>query len=293
MPTPAHEVDESTPVDPFEMVSNETRLEIVRTLYEHLRSNGWESELSYSTLRERVGIRDKGNFNYHLGELRGTFVERGADGYRVTFAGFEIAKAIEVGAWATHEQRGPVEVGTAPLADGDDPLTAVYDDSRVQVSDDEGRLLFQHALRPSGVADREMEAIVDTMATVWLADVELMIGGVCAYCHGPTDRSVEHTRKRPWTHSLVVACPECGPVAHVPVGLAIVDHPAVVSFHWDHGIDLRDRRFWELEFLDDDAVAVLETDPVRLRIDVSLEGDRLAVTIDENARVVAIERNVA
>ena len=55
---------------------------------------GESSTLSFSQLRWRVGVSDSGQFNYHLGKLRGQFVVRVADGYQLTDAGAAVGEAL-------------------------------------------------------------------------------------------------------------------------------------------------------------------------------------------------------
>jgi DNA-binding transcriptional ArsR family regulator len=68
----------------FDLLSDGTRLAIVRALAEHRHDDPAHVALTFSELRERVGARDAGRFNYHLGKLRGVLVEKTDAGYRLT-----------------------------------------------------------------------------------------------------------------------------------------------------------------------------------------------------------------
>lgn len=72
-------VGESSPVETFSLLANEDRLAILAALVRAHRRG--ETPLSFSGLRERVGIRDSGRFAYHLRELTGHLVARSPDGY--------------------------------------------------------------------------------------------------------------------------------------------------------------------------------------------------------------------
>ncbi|WP_438267488.1 DUF7347 domain-containing protein [Haladaptatus halobius] len=52
-----------------------------------------EKPLTFSELRERVGIRDTGRFNYHLSKLRERFVRETDDGYDLGHAGERVILA--------------------------------------------------------------------------------------------------------------------------------------------------------------------------------------------------------
>jgi DNA-binding transcriptional ArsR family regulator len=68
-------MDDSDAVDAFGTLADETRLAILRAL---ALADG---PVRFSDLRERVGVRDTGRFNYHLSQLRERFVEKRDDGY--------------------------------------------------------------------------------------------------------------------------------------------------------------------------------------------------------------------
>ncbi len=79
--------DDATAV--FDLLSDETRAETVRQLA--AASGG----LRFSTLRRRVGARDSGRFNYHLGRLRGRLVEKRDARYVLTERGRHVAATLD------------------------------------------------------------------------------------------------------------------------------------------------------------------------------------------------------
>jgi hypothetical protein len=72
------------PTDPLTALGHELRIEILRELA------AADEPLPFSTLRERVGERDTGRFNYHLTELCRYFVRDTADGYELGPAGSRV-----------------------------------------------------------------------------------------------------------------------------------------------------------------------------------------------------------
>ena len=76
------------------LLSDERRVAIVRELAAAGAVPGSTVTISFSELLERVGIRDSGQFNYHLGRLRGRFVDRTDDGYRLTPTGAAVGETI-------------------------------------------------------------------------------------------------------------------------------------------------------------------------------------------------------
>lgn len=71
-------MDDGTVAEAFDTLADETRLGILRAL---VRA---DEPLRFSDLRERVGVRDSGRFDYHLDRLLGGFVERRDERYALT-----------------------------------------------------------------------------------------------------------------------------------------------------------------------------------------------------------------
>lgn len=78
----------------FGLLSDGTRVDIVRALAERRFEESGRPGLSFSELRNRVGARDAGRFNYHLARLRGSLVEKTAEGYLLTDAGVSVGVLV-------------------------------------------------------------------------------------------------------------------------------------------------------------------------------------------------------
>lgn len=76
------DVDPAFLADRFSALSDPTRVAILQTLAR-------ERALAYSALRETVGVRDKGRFNYHLRKLT-PFIEQDDGEYVLTTAGEQV-----------------------------------------------------------------------------------------------------------------------------------------------------------------------------------------------------------
>lgn len=81
--------DPDEAADALAALADETRLAILRELADA------DAPLSFSTLRERVGVRDTGRFNYHLTELCGYFVRDVDGGYELGYAGDRVVAAAD------------------------------------------------------------------------------------------------------------------------------------------------------------------------------------------------------
>lgn len=78
------ELDPSTLADEFAALTDPTRVAILQTLAR-------EAPLEYTALREAVGVRDKGRFNYHLRQLE-RYLDRGSGDYRLSSAGERVVE---------------------------------------------------------------------------------------------------------------------------------------------------------------------------------------------------------
>ncbi|WP_435063310.1 DUF7347 domain-containing protein [Halobaculum sp. EA56] len=95
--------------DALSALASEHRIAIIRELA------AADGPLSFSELRGRVGMRDTGRFNYHLGELRGRFVRERDGGYVLGHAGERVVLAA-----ADLDAEGAAALAEGWASDGDD-----------------------------------------------------------------------------------------------------------------------------------------------------------------------------
>jgi len=91
-----------TPSDALGVLSDPTRVSILRTLAEA------GEPLSFSELRRAVGVSDGGRFNYHLSLVCEHFAREVEDGYELDDAGARLVTAADVEI-AGNEAREAVE----------------------------------------------------------------------------------------------------------------------------------------------------------------------------------------
>jgi hypothetical protein len=277
----------------FALLGNETRLAIV----EELAVDGYQGleptdGRSFADLRRAVGVDDAGRFNYHLGELLGTFVRKVGEGYALTNAGWTVAGIVaaeEVGGGDVRREE-PLDT---PCPWGD-TLVGTYEEGLFRVECSEHGVLFATRLPTGVVRERSLDEVLTIACDDMQADIDRAVSGVCPHCRG--DIAVSLTTGTTVQETGIEApvarcdCGDCGLRFEVPPGVVVVSHPAVVSFYYDHGVDLRTRTYPELPFLDATAPTVVATDPTRVRIDVEHDGDTLRIVLDGDARVVEAER---
>jgi hypothetical protein len=98
------------PTDPLSVLGHEVRMDILRALAEA------DGPVSFSRLRERVGLRDSGTFNYHLQELCRYFVRETREGYELGDAGSRVIGAAGGAAAPSSDDETTTGAEEAPAA---------------------------------------------------------------------------------------------------------------------------------------------------------------------------------
>lgn len=260
--------------------------------------------LSFSELRERVDVDDPGQFNYHLGELRGRFVREAGDEYRLAAAGKRVVGAVLSGGVTGAMAGDEVETEATCLECGA-PMAARFREDGVAIECTDCGMQYTDPDVPSGIVEGSED--VATAVERWSRRNAASIGyGLCQYCDGPVEWTLclpgeeaapdwfdaESSEVEGLEATAVYDCDRCGEFQHAIPPLAILTHPAVMGFHYDHGIDLRETPAWELPWLAVDLATVVSEDPLRVEVPITLEGERLTLTFDRDLSVVAEGRGV-
>jgi hypothetical protein len=129
--------DTTEEFDSFEAVNDEVRLGILKAFVEERRRRRTEIDwadreitddvviLSFSELRDAVGVDDSGRFNYHLDKLVDRFVYRTPKGYMLTVAGHRLAGSLVAGRYEASSMVG-VERVDRHCPDCGERLVAMY-----------------------------------------------------------------------------------------------------------------------------------------------------------------------
>jgi hypothetical protein len=252
---------------------------------------------SYSELKAATGIRDNGQFNYHLNELLGTFVRKVDDRYRLTWLGL-LADHMAATKLETDDVGRSFDADADCLACGA-TLRAVYTDEQFfELScPDCGVGYEQMHVAARGVEGHTDTGLLRAVASRAHHERGIFATGVCPRCSGPVERRVvlppdadqAQTVPQPLVYCRCTAC-------HAPdfptVGGLLLAHPAVVGFYHDHGVDLRRTEPWTLPFAASRAAVTVEsTDPIRLSVRARRDGETLVVAVDETGAVRGVERN--
>ena len=302
----------------FKLLTNETRLAILLALWEAYDPFTEENDVSFSELRDRAGVRDPGNFNYHLNQLTGHFVDETDGGYALKNIGITVVQTVIGGTGLGPQTQPPTEIDMNCHRCGA-PVELSYEDAVLHIccTACEGNVSPSHVsgvktgtlisghFAPAGLARRTLDQLLVAFTIKFISDVGLYGRGVCTRCSG----QVEHTITICEAHEapqgelcrncgtrdevrVDYVCEVCKYVGTHPAHTALLDHPHVVEFSHRNGIpltsDLKDAsdcsRFWKNFFARDQTL--VSTDPVRIQVEVPGNGEILQLTVDGDFEVL-------
>lgn len=289
------------PQDAFQVFSHELRLEILYALWE--ASN---YALSFSELQSAVEERDSGKFTYHLEQLTGHFVREDDGAYVLQYAGHRVIDAIQSGVFTASPTVEPTAApGQCPHCDG--TPTFGYDSHLATIACPEcATKLIEYPFDPGGFQDRSPTEAIRTFDERTKHKWRLASGGTCFVCAGrveveyvdsPTEVD-KHDRYEEYFAAgqpaiLHLDCTHCSFYSFVPVGVRLLDSPAVLGRLASHGLDISTQYLWELPFVTDPATTTVQSrDPWHVEITVPTETGSLTVDLDHEATVESITESL-
>jgi DNA-binding transcriptional ArsR family regulator len=318
MPTDEPSTSGLSPDEAFALVSDETRLEILRSLVEA------GEPLAFSTLFERSEYDTKPNFSYHLDKLEGHFISRTDEGYALRQTGRRVVEAVISGTVTDDPvvHRDPTD---RPCPFCSAPIEVSYQQERVEMycteclgvgrgQDESGEQfttesgwLGHISLPPAGIQGRTATEMKDA-ADVW-SNLDLLgiSAGVCSRCSGAIDHSVTVCEDHDTSEGVCDYCDrryavlfevECASCHYSTSGIAILCLLAETdlwSFLTDYGMnplvpETRERAPGMLANYEEE---VRSHDPLRVDLTFTIDNDALTLTIDDDVSVIDVMRDRA
>lgn len=298
----------------FGLLSNSNRIDILRVVWE-LTDPLDPQPITYSDIRERVEINDPGKLNYHLKKLRGHFIRHTEDGYVLREEGRRIVRVLISGTVGADPTIESVEISarcvfcSAPTKlsyqDGYRVLECTRCNAQCVDSYPDG-VLSLHEFPPSGVIHRSPEEIHEA-DLIWAEHRRAsVIDGICPDCAGPMPVTSVHICENHAPGSqydevcdrcssifrteVTSICEICESVWKMPVQFHVANHPDVVAFYFDHGIEFRLSTYEHRAYLLTYREQVISEDPLRIRTTIPLKSDELHVTVDSEMNVVGVRK---
>ncbi|MWG33713.1 DUF7351 domain-containing protein [Halomarina oriensis] len=274
--------------NPFSLLANETRLGVVEAIG-NASGGGEYATLSHSTVQEALGGVDSGKLNYHLRQLRGRFVERTDDGYRLTLPGIRVYQALVSGAFdGERPSVEPVELEHDCETCGD-PMTVSYEQGRFFVRCPTCDVVYQrYPISPNAVDESDAQSLLDVSMWTCHIDTWTMLRGICPYCSGAVERTFSPedrvgTNNDDWDLFAYLSCRSCGWFNHVTAEMVALHHHATTTFYDERGLS---EQYMDVKLDSEWTVTVHSEDPLRARVEITHDGDTIRFLLDEHLEVV-------
>ena len=289
-------VEDTEPDEVFALLSNGTRVGIIRALWD-----APEHELPFSELFGAVDIDDSGQFNYHLDKLVGTFVAETEDGYELTQAGVQINGVIHAGTYTLSAEVDPITLPDPCQSCGGDQEFR-YEDETVIVRCRGCEIVTRVGVPPGTFAGYDREEMPEVAQRYLRSVLYHVTRGFCPICDGRVEPTIEAlgesvpteeldgpTGDVPW---LRYECQQCGSELQSGLVAALAFHPAVVSFHYDRGSPIEGVSVWQFvgAGLDPERARIRDDSPFRAAVRYRVDGGELVVVVDDTLSVVDTER---
>ena len=311
---PGPESDGLSPEEAFAILGNESRLDIIKALWEAGAHHQFDdidntaTTISFSELQAAVDIRDNGQFNYHLARLIPSFVRHTDEGYRLSGAGKQVFQAVI----AITGERPPGVSGDletpCPLCAGG--LTAVYEDQwlRVMCTNCDGNFgdaapagtVFNAPFPAAGLTDRNVDNAFLTGGYRCMLDMTYLMRNICRECASPLTSSVmlceghdaadDRSCTVCGTHFAVwgeLRCDTCRFAKRLPVEVCAMGLTPVITYLHEFDIDVLSSSFGDLgEVIARRFQTTVTINPLRVTITITAETDDLTITFDDALSVV-------
>ena len=306
------QVEGPTPARAFGLLADRTRIGILQAMWE-LSDPTDPQPIPFSALRERVGTKDPGQFNYHLSKLGEHFIRRTDEGYVFREVGKRVIRVLTSGVATDGVTIEPVEIGVECMFCGG-PTAFGYEDgwgihrctschARCVREYPPGQL-SKEELPPAGLANRTPDEIYEAHR-IWEKHREASVmDGICPECSGempvvdlricpdhdpdPSAEQVCASCQSIFWGVAIHVCEVCKNVDRIPTFFYPSMEPAVIAFFQDRGIEFdiatADSRSRMIDFDE----RVVSEDPLRIQTTVAAAGDELHLEYDEAMRIVHI-----
>ena len=281
------------PVDEaFALIGDDLRAEILRVLGRRPHEG-----LTFSELRDGVEMDvDSGQFNYHLQKLVGHFVEKTDDGYVLRPAGLALYRAIRSGTFTQRVALEAVDAGFDCYHCGS-PVELSLEDGWLEMACTGCDHVYTTSRLPPSAVEGDRESLLDRLDQYNRHRYLAATKGVCPVCANELSLAFVDGEELVFEgtdrHEAFVSrhCSHCGRTQYMPVGMALLYEPAVISFFHDHGRDLTDVPHWELEWaLTDETLTVRSSDPWEFGLRIPCGDETLEVVVDDELTVVEATR---
>lgn len=300
-------VDGPKPDEAFGILGNKTRVQILRRL------GMADNPVAFSELRQRVGMSHSGQFNYHLDELVGHFVQKTDSGYTLSRTGERVVTAVLSGTVTDDPVLERAQIGYACQLCGA-PIETQYAEGRVEAfctecsglwgreREGESGYLGARILPPAGVRERTPDELYRVAWTWTMLEIFAMSVDICPHCSAPLETRVDVCENHDpgddvcsmcdqrYAGGTQFRCRTCLFERSGTVPVAIAATRELLELLLSHGLNpvFPESIAAVQRVYSDFDEEILSTDPFNARYTFVVDADTLTLTVDENLSVVEV-----
>jgi len=275
------------PREAFSLLAHDVRLDILLALVDQWYANRTEPR-GYSELMRAVDVEDSGKFNYHLDQLRGTYIQKVEDGYVPLASATALYRAVLANRPMSAVERAEFGV-EATCPDCESELTATYEKEFLTVrcrtcASPVGR--FTYPLPKNGFAGRDDDQVVAAVHRRAKYHVGLARTGQCPFCAGTTDVDVRADSIEAGDgFEVEVTCGTCSFLVQVDLLFTLLLCARVAGALVDIGVPVDEAYKWELPT---PTTSVESRAPLRVALAVEKDGRTARVVVDDDLGVRSV-----
>ena len=269
----------------LDLLSNETRFEILRALANQQFEEPGAPGMTFSDLFDEASTEDSGNFNYHLKRLLDSLVTKEEDCYQLTHGGIQLFSLLQAATYAPDHEHRELSLGrNCPLCAA--ALTATYREGYLEIGCDE-HVILEIYVHPSWVESLSTDEFLDRVSLLFHHHIEKIAAGICPLCWGALGHGLR-TDEAPYSIQYHYPCSQCGTELRLLPPQTVMHHSSVAAFYRERGIQVREAPPWEL-YDTYGEMHVLPEDDARVEFELSVEGAMAVGTVDGRGNLLAFE----
>ncbi|QAU14106.1 ArsR family transcriptional regulator [Halorubrum sp. BOL3-1] len=279
----------------YRALTDETRIQILLVLadqYDEAWSSGW---LTFSELRERVGVEDTSRFSYHLNELQDEFVVKIEGRYRPRVAALEIASAIRAGTYDEESVAVDRQQTDYDCPHCEQTLVASYRDHSLHVGCPDHGAAVAFPTPPRALSGRTLSEVIDLSLRKHASDVRLLRDGVCPRCWGSA--TISFPRESVPESYLVddvaygtAKCDDCWLSYPIPIARVALGHPALETLYAEHELGPADAQIGPHDLARVSDVDYLNGTTTAVRLTIRIDDDTLILNLNESCSIRNYQR---
>lgn len=269
----------------FALLGHDIRLNILVALLDNWVA-AYTEPIPYAELMDAVGVEDSGKFNYHLGKLRGTYVQQVDDGYVPTAAATALYRAVVAHQPSQDADRTHFEVGSECPSCGA-ALVGTHERGFLSVdcSSCNDWVGFTYPFPRNGFNNRSDDEVVRAAHKRCKHHLELARSGQCPFCAATTSIEVqEEAIKEGDEPAVTIECTSCSFIIGSRILFLLLLNTPVTAVLSDAGIGVEQYE-WELP---EATVCISSQEPLRIRVNLEGEGGEVTLVVDEYLNVCSI-----